>query len=109
MSQKSFFTKNSIQKLIEETLIYVKEKNNADVNKKDLVDYLFSKNIINQSIYDHIIQKPKETCHALVKKKNRCHHLTCDEGIFCTFHTINKPTLTYEQFMNINSIKDETN
>ncbi len=105
MSQKSFFTKNSIQKLIEEIILYTDNSSNGKVNKEELVDYLLKKNIINQSIYDHIIQKPKETCHALVKKKNRCNNLICSDSIYCTFHTINKPTLTYEQYININNIK----
>lgn len=105
MSQKSFFTKNSIQKLIEEIISYTDNKTGSSINKEELVDYLLKKNIINQSIYDHIIQKPKETCHALVKKKDRCNNLICSDSIYCTFHTINKPTLTYEQYININNIK----
>lgn len=106
MSQKSYFTKNAIKNIIDETLLYVNDKYNINIDKQDLINHLLQKNIINQSIFDHMIQKPKETCHALVKKKNRCNNLVCKDSIYCIFHTINKPILTYEQYVNINNIKN---
>jgi hypothetical protein len=104
MSQKSYFSKNSFKEIIEESLIYIKNEYEVDINKKQLLDHLVSKDLINQSLYDLVYQTTKVQCNALIKKNSRCNNSVCENSIYCALHTLNKPVLSFDQYSNIKQL-----
>lgn len=99
--RKSFFSKDSIINIIEETLAYISKTNKDCVipDKKTVGKYLLDKHKINDAIYELLINVEKtEECYAMVKK-GRCNNpITKNHNKFCALHLNNEPAMTWDKY-----------
>jgi len=110
--KKSFFSKDSIANIISEVIDFVSsingEVNNfVVVDKEELAKHLLENEIINESIYDIVVDYTSEACHAMIQKKGkiRCSNPVKKGGIFCNFHTNHVPDITWEDAKRLEKVQ----
>jgi hypothetical protein len=116
MSKKeSFFSKKAIASSILSVIDYINDLNKDNESyivpdKEKVGAYLVSISKISDGISDIINEndKPKGTCHAMVKKKisSRCNNpIKISNSRFCSYHNIHKPDVTWESYKLLKEFK----
>jgi hypothetical protein len=105
--KKSFFSNNSISTIITEIVEYLDELNKEiegyrQIDKKLLANHLLNNKLINQTMFDMVINYKIENCHAIVQKKGkyRCSNPAKKNCNFCNFHINNPSDLTVDDYKN---------